>query len=813
LGYIAKLIKGSRTLDLNSGPYKLGDDFIPPGSNEVPILSTGNSFNEYDGGELISSHGEDSGLAFRVKISGSSSQEVKWAHNDLLAFLRLAGDEREPLYLMWKPDSRIPIEPHYGQDARYTEIKFGSATYWQEYFKASAREAVAFANVNLTIAPNPVGRQQTVGSAKGGIIEDTWGTPHGFSRGVKVCEATTNKATSPIFGHGTWFTGWTAGAECTVTQNTDKEYVLFGDNSAYCVPTGATTNHIYQAIAVGNTNQHVISYYVKRPDGGAVTSAHAELSYNGALTETYTNLGNGFWRIDAAKAGVAASTAVYLSLAVPMYVCGMQIEENATAYSTPLCHGDMLGCTPAGVVHESTTTRAAGQIRWPVADIINQGAFTVVMAIKWRNDDDLGNNAYLWSNDNTKLRAYIHTDDTIVLHDGTNDAVSTALTYSENTITVFHFTVAVGAGLKIYVNGAVNGTDATYSPAALGTYFYLGSGSDVGNQGSYTIHEFRSYNRELTAAEILADYTDISERLSGGDSLGQRVNSVPWFWTKDGDLVLDNATAGALANYGVIGGVPGDVEAETEWLTTVATPGVTTYWLGVNGTDMDKFRRVSDYYFIDKGGSADANAAGGEYLDYSMMIPATLVAGFDSPAVYDPDGYNGTLYYFIRLAADTGTPSVQIQTYLSLGASDRYGDLRTIGLSTSWELFFVGQDSIFVSKPHALKNYVLFSVYVTATTEFSLEVDYVFVFPGRLLKITKFASETMTGFLVRGKDVQSIASGALVSKMSTSGDELLLKPNSYNYVFAVIGRDDAANTLTDTITMTTTTVRPRYKTA
>jgi hypothetical protein len=260
--------------------------------------------------------------------------------------LGFAGDQSTPLYFEFNPNDDVGFEPLWGQyGANYKyEVVFAKSPQLPGYpFESIRSGLLPRINLSLEIKPYALGLQQRVGSAIGGILEDTIGTTDGISRGVIIPEATTNKMTNPIFGHGTWNNTWTNGANLTDTENTDPKFITHGKSSAKLVCTGAG-NTFTQSINVGNTNTHELSCYAKLPDGGVVSSTQVVLSYGGSQTTTYTLIGDGWYRLTVSVTGVAAGTVtgVIVASGYTVYVDGFQIEEKA--YATPMAHGDLLGC-------------------------------------------------------------------------------------------------------------------------------------------------------------------------------------------------------------------------------------------------------------------------------------------------------------------------------------------------------------------------------------------------------------------------------------------------------------------------------------
>jgi hypothetical protein len=67
--------------------------------------------------------------------------------------------------------------------------------------------------------------------------------------------------------------------------------------------------------------------------------------------------------------------------------------------------------------------------------------------------------------------------------------------------------------------------------------------------------DFRIYDIDLTAAQVLADYTNIAPVIAQS----RTISPVPWLWTQDGDGVVDDITDADQAAYAVAGGIVGDV--------------------------------------------------------------------------------------------------------------------------------------------------------------------------------------------------------------------------------------------------------------
>jgi len=386
MGYVAYLQRGSKKLNLNNSPYAVYR-FSSPAIQEAANISDGTSANQYGGSTLIDKRVMSSPYSFSVRILTTSSGAVESAIQRLDKFVR-SGSEVDPVYFCWKPNNNVSVEPLFGQWGAVLRCKIVNGNAYKSgslYGTANLRERIVIANIDLLINA-PEGVPQRVGMAAGGIQEDTVGAADGVSRGVMLPRATTNKAPNPIYGHGTWDTGYTASAGMDAALNTDEEFVLFGTNSARLVNRNTASGLLwYITINVGDTSTYSFSKYVKRSDGAAVTSTDASLYYDEALATTYTAVGDGWYRLRATFTGIAANTVAGLVVGAgrAVYTDGLLIESGTYVYATPLIHGDMLGCSWAGTAHASASTRAAPVLKYPVADIHRRGYGTIWAA--WRD--------------------------------------------------------------------------------------------------------------------------------------------------------------------------------------------------------------------------------------------------------------------------------------------------------------------------------------------------------------------------------------------------------------------------------------------
>ena len=239
--FYARLKHGSKYLDLSSGDYYLLPEFTPPSASSIPLMSGGSMLNRYSGGKRVDRSFTDRGMNLPLRIQGDSAAETHGLVRKLSAFIEVAmNDSTNPLEFVFGESNAVPYEPTWGQQFKHYEVKDAEQAIGNLYGIASINQSAIFVNVPLLVAPFATGLRQRVMTSTGGMLEHTWATPDGISRGLTIPLASRNEVQNPIFGHGTWNTGWADGANLTDVENTDPEYVLFGSSSAI-ISSGSTT--------------------------------------------------------------------------------------------------------------------------------------------------------------------------------------------------------------------------------------------------------------------------------------------------------------------------------------------------------------------------------------------------------------------------------------------------------------------------------------------------------------------------------------------------------------------------------------------
>lgn len=802
MGYIARLKRGTNYINLSGTNYRLGQDFVPPTVAEVPEFSQGTSANVYGGGSLVGRTAANGSLSFSLHIFGDSTDQIKQLADNLARFLRGAGDDSNPTYFWWNPDNDTDYEPLWGQSWRALEVVWGQIDYSTLYSSMGASTGRALPNCFVTLMCKPFakGRRQRVATAYGGIMQDTIGRADGTSRGIMLPKATTNKSTNPVFGHGTPLNGWTAGAGLVAAANTDPAFVLFDKNSAKVTRIGAANLQFYQTLNVGNTNPHTFSVYAKKPDGSAITSSDIQLYYNVVIATTYTAVGDGWYRLTAAADGIASNTTSGVHMAGAartVYIDGYQVEERT--YASAICYGDLIGHAWTGTAHASTSTRAVNSYyRVPKADILDVAEGTIEMVYTPSVANTFSGDIRLFQNGATSLRAVFQaSDDTFIFHDNTNAAQSAAKTWSAGDDLILHFTWHAANGLVVYLNGASIATNATYTPPTLGDYLYIGSTATPDEELIGTLQHFRTYARAMTSTEVVARYTNLAAQLAGDQVIG----ALPYEWTKDGDSVVDNCDDSTRDNYAVIAGIPGSVEAQTEYFLT-SRP---TYFAHTTQEYTGFAYPTSPQYYYELSGTADANSSGGEYHDYSTTYGS---------AVFQPtrrEYFNGRIHFFMRarfVSADTNIRPIIVYTstpvYDTVGVK---GTSFTKATDTTLNMYYAGELS-FTNRRTNIKSFYI----GLDQSGGRIYLDYLMAIPG---KICKLEDTGFSYYYLFEKSLESSSSGALGSYDGTTsklyGDDMNLEAGKYNLLFAFSGGETSESDITYTVTFSSVYITPRWQ--
>jgi len=806
-----KLTKGSAYLNINTGRYQIGKDFVPPPIRMVPQIASGTAANRGGNARKVGERGEPHEWSFTVKLTGSSDAEIARGLSDLSTFLRGAGDRREPLYLQYRPNSDVGVEPLwgvYGCNTRY-EILAGDVIPPGNYMLADLRsKGLPECKVKLQIQPVATTKILRAGSALGRIHEDILGTTDLISRGLVVAPSITNEMTNPVFGHATFGNGWTADASLTASQNTLSDFLLPGQLGSAKLVSRATSQEYYQSINAGNTTTRTFICLIMLPDKGTPSSSDMQIFYNAALTTTFTDMGNGLWRASATAAGInaATNTGVQVKSGRTIYLLGMFMAISSSVLFYPFW-GDNLGCAWSGTAHASTSTSVAGRWRLPVdEDTFEIGGFTIHIAVRWRVANTHGFDMQIFSMGAASIRAIFNqSGDTISFTDGTNTATSSAITFSEGTEDVFDFVASPSGGLAVYRNGVSIATSGTYTPPTLPSYLYLGTTDTVTNHIDAIFRDLSIYAQALTATEVLNNYTNLSKLTADG----QRVSSILTLWTKDGDDVIDNHDDSGEDNWCVVLGVPGSEKAYIEARLNMAGSSSTDQ-LFMSNWHHANFLSPSDISFADISGTATTAA------DVGSAVATVTVDTSEIPLAsktYTWPQYlmmmGKEIYIFARLEDAAGS-GLLLQAETNIGAVLKT-EFKAANVATGnreithsppifmpeFDAKIASGDPIFLNaKRPSGSNNVL--------------VDFLAIFPKPMLRLKSLTGNRKV--LIKGTEYTTLdtANKLLVPHPSAVGDDMVVYPSKFNMLLFLLNSTNIDVVITWTLTVDYFKVTPRW---
>ena len=840
MSIIARLEQGGDYIDLDrgasgTGRVGLAKNFHPPEFAEEIIYG-----NAQDWGQAPYAKNEKNlTWDIGVHIYGTKMTELRRAVRDLQAFLTRAGDEINPVYFVWRSFGDYRFEPKLGTHGKYTryEIVEGKVILDNNYFLGAAHGTYIPATLRLTIKPGAF-RRALAGQAGGGIVEDIYGVANGKSRGLRVNPATTNYFKNPVFDHpSTWNTGWTEGANIYEDQNTDPNYYLFGDSSVRLVYDGTAGGDTYLASCATSalSLNMVISCFVKKIDGTSVDSSdfffvRGSTSIIGMGSGSPLPVGNGwYWCWVATTSNGTSNYGVRLNNAGRyLYFDGFQLEYGTTP--TFLCYGDQPGSTWSGASHNSESSRTDGYIRWLRRTILPSYS-TGTIRVAWKPDftagiTSSGNAFYLYNDGNIDI-GYDGVNNRFNVTDGSN-TVDTNLTILGNgTIYTLHFTFDADNGLALYLNGAQVDTNANYTlptVAGAGTYIYAGSNTGAGQHAGGTMMGFAVFDRAMTEAEVSADYAEFATLLTDDE----RIDDIPWCWTKDGGGLIYNQNDADEGNYYLFGGFGGDVVTpEMYFKSSQNWDTIGQVHMGRLAIDQRTFSQYipgipasvsgSTYNLLwrDLSGTVDATASGGEIETKSLSTTAYEFGGSVFYARQNTYFANKPVSIIGRLKDSGGGASANLRVAATFQFGgyeweDNFKNLPALGTSNYGLVEFAQ-----VQFPQALRvrpeGGYWYQLYASATVKRStgtsnLLADYIAYLPYPL-HITGYGTSTF--WLIRGKygyntstDLTTGADLALKGPLSLAGWGMEFEGGKLNLVNVVIGALNESDTAATTWTLT-----------
>jgi len=814
---IARLIKGTRTLDLQSGRYGLRTDFNPPPYLAAPLFAEGTSANR-NGAIKVDETPVNRTFKFTVNITGNSNAEIRRGIADIQSFLAQAGDESEPLYFAFSPNSDTP-EPLWGNFGAWLRYEVVDGTVAVDDYLVGARISTDIdAQVTLTVKPHALGKRQRLASAMGRIAEDVYGASDGISRGLHVPPSLTNKMTNPVFGSSTYSTGWTADASLTASQNTDERFVLPGAINSARLISRSTGQEWYQSINAGNTNTHSFIAYIMLPDLGTPSSSDCELYYNATLTTTFTNLGNGLWRLTATAAGInaATNTGIQVKNGREIYLLYYGMIEGSHGLNFMPIWGDNLGCAWSGTAHASTSTSTTGRVRVAVASDTfdyQQGAVRIVWTPPLAYSDYPSANYQLF--DAGSMFLYFDaTNDYFAFYDGTN-LVTVNTTFAANTPIVIHG-VWGPSGLLLYINGT--GASGTYTMPAAGSYFYIASSETPGAHTGGVYGDFAVFGRALTATEVANDYANVAQLTADN----QRVGCIPWLWTKDGDDVVDNCDDSTRDNWAVCGGVPGSAEAITRWQMTESNTA--DLILSNLFTSYGNFARPAaldgNGIYYDAGGTAGAGTDSNS--DYKLTsVTTTYAVLLGSGGIFTSGNsfqrvmrefFNREFFVVCRLY-DEGS------NFTGLRLTTQYGSSSATTQYPTWPITTTNANRLYLSQYGIVFpkidnrdilsfDFILTLSGVRSTGTANIRLDWAMAIPKPFFVAT---NPGITNILTIEGEFGVWSSSGINNPTSVIGEAVNLMPEKANMIISIMGSSSVDPVIAWTNTFTRVDITPRYQ--
>lgn len=812
MGFIVKLVKGTKELDINSGRYKCGTDFRPPNHDDAR-------------------RGWNFSINIGANDSVSTDAETHTAISDLQYFLNMAGDKAEPLYLYYKADDTIPFEPVIGTIGRFHRYKImrGVVTISNTYGQAKTQKMrVIGCQVRMTIEPEASGQKLLTAEASGGIYQDFIGTERLHSRGLHINEASTNLITDPTFS-----AAWTD-IDGDQNGNTNYEYILFGNRSSECIAnSGTAIMHVISGnINMSNGVLYTVQFYVKRPGSQAVTSAVCSLiqvatgGAQTAITANYEYVGNGWYLVWGTHTqtgdDATASVGINVNNGYTVYLGAAQCE--AKAYLTPFFFGDMPDCAWSGTRNASTSTRVAADLYF---DGIPEGNSEFTTVIAWR----AGRAETAYSGD-----FYLHMSSYNLFYDKSetkwtfgrtgSDVVTSAAgqTWARNDLLIFHGTGTPGA-FTLYKNGSSIATGAGYRASGSATLnLYIGTDNVAGSATTWAEGTFvyvGVYPRALTAAQVTASYNEVYSAIYNSDNGLIQSPGLPYIWTNGTDETIDQAQDATRDGYALLSGIPGDLPAEVEWRVTTTRASTTAHnlFLGITPVEYNDWAPVDTLKLYDDKGaaSADASCSGGYYEGVSVNSTTAWTTNNTATAFLMPQLMSGPIHILARLFATTAN-TVQVRGKLGLSSIPQVPTTaREISLNSTAKLFYVG--SLTMQQFEFLEDYnkkasgrIEFLKLNSTTT--TAKVDFINYVVGNLQYQPGAASTAATAkaHIIKGTDAAIAATSTTtpIDIYTMRGTPARPYPERYNIVWAWLAEDGGAHVITETVLFNTVYITPKY---
>lgn len=329
--------------------------------------------------------------------------------------------------------------------------------------------------------------------------------------------------------------------------------------------------------------------------------------------------------------------------------------------------------------------------------------------------------------------------------------------------------------LYLYVNGALAASCAATATMTDGGTIALGCPASGTVDGIDVILDgWRIMPDSITSAQAARIYSAELPIKQVGRAMGPP----PFFWTKDADNMVDNADDTNRDNWGVIGGVGGDLEAEMEIRITHSISR-STVWLGIKTTD--EWVDIADYLYFDSTNSvADANYSGGGYY----QATSTEVADTSQNRTVDPAALFGRYQALAHLKAPdetaiTVTPKYKLGSYYYSGQAVAYTGTGAFAIVELGDLFIRHDVEPFIEDDATLT----YQMSMAAASSFQGQFDFALLLPWPYARIKSTGFTTKYVIVEEGAASPYNPSGnALQGYSEYRGAPLRPQPGKYNHL-------------------------------
>lgn len=339
-----------------------------------------------------------------------------------------------------------------------------------------------------------------------------------------------------------------------------------------------------------------------------------------------------------------------------------------------------------------------------------------------------------------------------------------------------------GTTFRLYINGVEAASVTAPNTMIDGGTIALGgkitgaiTGADVALDG------WRILPEKITSTQVEAIYNaELPIKQDGG-----QVGPPLYFWTKDGDSQLDGANDTDRDNWGLIGGVGGDIEAELEVHLNSAT-ALNQFWLGVK-SQPESYLPLSYLWFESSNEIADATASGGGYESENTTAIFTK-----TKATLEPSLLFNQYRLLARLNGSLALSITPAYAFSSIGTFFASKITGYTGVS-SFQLVDLGDVFVKTDASVAEETTVNFITKLTITGASStVSLDYLFYLPAPYAKITGATSDLIADhtLVIEGGQAYTKTTGPSIF-CDHIGPALTVLPNQYNYLFLLMGFDGA----------------------